>query len=560
MAPLTTILATWLSVLLTSAVVTAQELPGRKEEYVHFQMANPEVFHDTGYLPDGVQIRSYIFKDAESEKRYFFSVEEDNTPVSITVTPCSELLEWQLTLLPDEGSGEASGDGLEHFEEQMARLTRPDQSIPLLKSYKGYSRSSYVVHDSPAGDYMLVIKSLGADSAVDIHATTTPYSDQAYPELPSDPRLDITAFQRNTITLGWKSSPSEAMISTQIKYCITANTDKNFETLCGFQSYHSNVPPPALPRDFGFGFEHETEIRERHRQSRRRYKKRQKEIKDNDFRIECIGSKTQHTFTDLLPGKQYFFDLFAVNRVNNYSTSYEGASLKTRERQHHKVVDLKDGKVVRASVRKSNSPKAFRFRTRETVDKLMVTVHPCSSQVYAEIWKENEMIREMEVAGLRNFTLEDATPGVYLVKVSNSRRRSVSFKVSVTTRPSKYPYPRMPADTRVIEYDMLRSCDSVMLAWLGTKEKSHYCFYKREESEERRHQRLNTCHGPAMRKKTEKMYCRHYNTNEGKIVLNEQVTGLSPATTYKFDIYVDSYGAETLPYQSVWVTTKEHCN
>lgn len=38
-------------------------------------------------------------------------VEEDNTPLSVTVTPCDAPLEWKLTLqeLPEEASGEASG-------------------------------------------------------------------------------------------------------------------------------------------------------------------------------------------------------------------------------------------------------------------------------------------------------------------------------------------------------------------------------------------------------------------------------------------------------------------
>lgn len=43
--------------------------------------------------------------------RYYFVVEEDNTPLSVTVTPCDAPLEWKLTLqeLPEEASGESSG-------------------------------------------------------------------------------------------------------------------------------------------------------------------------------------------------------------------------------------------------------------------------------------------------------------------------------------------------------------------------------------------------------------------------------------------------------------------
>lgn len=44
--------------------------------------------------------------------RYFFVVEEDNTPLAVTVTPCDAPLEWKLSVqeLPEEASGEGSGN------------------------------------------------------------------------------------------------------------------------------------------------------------------------------------------------------------------------------------------------------------------------------------------------------------------------------------------------------------------------------------------------------------------------------------------------------------------
>lgn len=38
-------------------------------------------------------------------------VEEDNTPLAVTVTPCDAPLEWKLSVqeLPEEASGEGSG-------------------------------------------------------------------------------------------------------------------------------------------------------------------------------------------------------------------------------------------------------------------------------------------------------------------------------------------------------------------------------------------------------------------------------------------------------------------
>ncbi len=43
--------------------------------------------------------------------RFFFLVEEENTPLSITVTPCGSLVDWSLEVhdIPQEFSGAYSG-------------------------------------------------------------------------------------------------------------------------------------------------------------------------------------------------------------------------------------------------------------------------------------------------------------------------------------------------------------------------------------------------------------------------------------------------------------------
>lgn len=54
--------------------------------------------------------------------RYYFVVEEDNTPLSVTVTPCDAPLEWKLTLqeLPEDASG--GGSGITDIRQQWKRL------------------------------------------------------------------------------------------------------------------------------------------------------------------------------------------------------------------------------------------------------------------------------------------------------------------------------------------------------------------------------------------------------------------------------------------------------
>lgn len=69
--------------------------------------------------------------------RYYFVVEEDNTPLSVTVTPCDAPLEWKLTLqeLPEEASGEGSGitDIRQPWKSLMTRYTENHCPLGTLK-------------------------------------------------------------------------------------------------------------------------------------------------------------------------------------------------------------------------------------------------------------------------------------------------------------------------------------------------------------------------------------------------------------------------------------------
>ena len=70
----------------------------------------------------------------------------------------------------------------------------------------------------------------------------------------------------------------------------------------------------------------------------------------------------------------------------------------------------------------------------------------------------------------------------------------------------------------------------------------------------------NRCHGPDMRKKSEKVVCRSVNGAEvERNVFTEMVTDLKPGTKYIFDVYVSGVGKQTLAYKSKSVTTKRTC-
>ncbi|XP_038060190.1 protein NDNF-like [Patiria miniata] len=548
-----------------SRLTWGQQLPTRDEEIFQLQMANPESVADTKVLPDGAETKGYVFQG--TRKFFYFVVEEDSAPVAITVTPCAAQLDWTLSLmdLPEDGSG-SSDDQLS--EQRPRRHPNPKQGT-VVKTYVGYDVSTYVTYNSPAGIYTLEIKSPEKSTSVQIYATTTPDSDHLYPELPTDPRLDITSFRKNKVSLAWKPSPSDVIYREPIVYCVAINSRQNYHTWCSVQSCLYGDQPPAQPEHTGFGFEHERAERRQHRRDKTADKEgraRDREGgEEEDIIVECVGKKTLHTFTNLEPAKRYYFDLFAVDETNNRSVAYIGTSIITRPGPEiRKHIVLKDGKLRTSSVRKSSPVKTFDFSVGETVKDVMVTVQPCIESVQAEVWRDGTKIRSSNIRNLKDFWIRDIS-GDIEIKVKSLRRGSTHFRIFATTRPNKYPFPRLPDDKRIKVFENLRQCDSVTLAWLSTKEVSQYCLYKRVDKQAKRptkrsRGRNRQCLEPDMRKRTEKVICRSISgTDVDRDVLMEEVSGLSPDTTYIFDVYVSSFGKQTLAYRSATVTTKKIC-
>ncbi|CAJ0954410.1 unnamed protein product [Ranitomeya imitator] len=101
--------------------------------------------------------------------RYFFVVEEDNTPLSVIVTPCDAPLEWKLTLqeLPEEASGEGSGEP-EPLEQQKQQIMNEEGTE--LFSYKGNDVEYFVSTNSPSGLYQLELISTEKDTHFKVYA------------------------------------------------------------------------------------------------------------------------------------------------------------------------------------------------------------------------------------------------------------------------------------------------------------------------------------------------------------------------------------------------------
>ncbi|KAM9796737.1 protein NDNF [Syngnathus typhle] len=547
----------------------AQKLPTRDEGLFQMQIRDKSIFHDSSVIPDGAEISGYLFRD--TPKRYYFVVEEDNTPLSVTVTPCDAPLEWTLTLqeLPEEASGEASGEP-EPLEQQKQQVT-VDEGTELF-TYKGNDVESYVAASTPSGLYQLELLSTEKDSNFKVYASTTPESDQPYPELPYDPRVDVTSLGRTTVTLAWKPTPTGFLMGQPVQYCMVINKEHNFKSMCaaeakiGADDAFMLAPKPG--RDFSpFDFAHFGFVppgKERGLTSNKISRAYPVKPKMSDIHKLCIGNKNIFTVSDLKPDTQYYFDVFAVNSATNTSTAYVGTFARTKEEAQQKTVELKDGKVSDVFVKRKGS-KFLRFAPVSSHQRVTLFVHACLDAVQVQVRRDGKLLLSQNVEGVRQFQLRGKPKAKYLIRLRGSRKGASTLKVLATTRAgSKQPFPSLPEDTRIKAFDKLRTCSSVTVAWLGTQERNKYCVYRKEVAddygEEQRRREQNRCAGPEMRRKSEKVLCKYfYSPNLQKAVTTETVAGLEPGKSYLLDVYVVAHSGHSVKYQSKLVKTRKYC-
>ncbi|XP_010128822.1 PREDICTED: LOW QUALITY PROTEIN: protein NDNF-like [Chlamydotis macqueenii] len=549
-----------------------QKFPTRDEELFQMQIRDKAFFHDSAVIPDGAEISSYLFRD--TPKRYFFVVEEDNTPLAVTVTPCDAPLEWKLSVqeLPEEASGEGSGEP-EPLEQQKQQITNEEGTE--LFSYKGNDVEYFVSSSSPSGLYQLDLLSTEKDTHFKVYATTTPESDQPYPELPYDPRIDVTSLGRTTVTLAWKPSPTASLLKQPIQYCIVINKEHNFKSLCAVEAKLSSddafmmAPKPGLdfsPFDFAhFGFPSDNNSgKERgFLKSPSKFGRQTSSKPRVDLHKVCIGNKNIFTVSDLKPDTQYYFDMFAVNTNTNMSTAYVGTFARTKEEAKQKTVELKDGKVTDVFIKRKGA-KFLRFAPVSSHQKVTFSVHSCLDAVQIQVRRDGKLLLSQNVEGVRQFQLRGKAKAKYLIRLKGSKKGASMLKILATTRPNKQSFPSLPEDTRIKAFDKLRTCSSVTVAWLGTQERNKFCIYKREVddnyNEEQKKREQNQCLGPDTRKKSEKVLCKYFHSqNIQKAVTTETIRGLQPGKSYLLDVYVIGHGGHSVKYQSKLVKTRKFC-
>ena len=471
-----------------------------------------------------------------------------------TATHDSFHISYKFIYFPDEE--ENDDELLKHADLTAAQAAIEKPMI--MKLYVGEGASTFITDYGPSGVYTLMIKAIEDDTSVRIYATTTPYSDHPYPELPLDANVDIVSNEDEAVTLMWKPSPTNTAHDIDVQYCVMANRKRNFQSMCGAEAFMNGEVPPTAPPHSGFGFAWE--------QDKNRKFKSQLHPKmassPQDVTLLFIGQKTSYTFHNLKQGEQYFFDVFVVNPRNNRSSAYNGTSAVTKS--NLKTETMKEKKLMNVFIKRNSGRKLFKFEQVEFSKELIISVLPCFGEFNVKVSRRGRVVATGTVSELENFRIHKAKKGTYMIDVSTIEYRSGSLQLFISTKSKDLPYPELPKDRRIKVFQNKRSCDTITVAWLGTRRKVQYCLYAKPIAAISQFlpwttfTDSNKCISPSSRKKAEKVMCKTVRyKNKRRAVMTEVVSGLKPHTKYNFDVYATLPGTngQTLSYESTSIVT-----
>ncbi|KAJ7324317.1 hypothetical protein JRQ81_017337 [Phrynocephalus forsythii] len=520
-------------------------------------------FYRTSILPDGKENTIYLLKDIP--KRYYFVLEEGRTsaPLTVIVTPCDVPIEWSIRVhkATANNAGKAAQDRLD--VQDPLKFQKTTWMVSTLFSYRGNSVETYTGTSYYSAVYMFEFLSIERDTHITVYLTTGKNPEGLYPELPTDPRIDVIGIGHTTVTLAWKHSPTALQDIENIQYCLLVNEKHNYKSLCAaetaMRSFGKKAPqalvlstfpggPLLNPQQAMLWSSGELSITSK--------------ASSGEEKQICVGTTNEYTVPNLTPSTQYYFDVFVVNFLTNASAAYTGTFARTLEEPEPKVIDLKDGKVIQLTLDgRKHAYYNLQYRARQK--QIQFAFQSCRGQARVEISRGGKVLMSESFAGLRHFMLKGREGDTYLVHVGSTDPSNASVKMQVSSLFHKPLFPALPESLKIKSFSKLRTCDSITIAWLGTQQMSKYCVYKKQIEEDQvwmETRNADRCSGPEARQRGDKVLCKYFHElNPQRAVTTETIRGLKAGTVYLLDVYLIGSSGIPIRYYSRVVKTRKKC-
>jgi hypothetical protein len=532
----------------------------------YFNISKDEIFYDTRVIPVERQVSAFLYKG--ETKLFFFLHERDQSPLSLTVTPCTSSVLWRVYYRHQNDTGKLDGTAVQ---------TSSNKTEPPLEEFRSNEMQTFSIETARPGLYILQVSPLERESYVKLYASLQPGG--PYPlRLSQRPRLRLQKRQRRkSLTVRWEPSPVDPYL---MHYCLVVNTRRYYSTLCEAQGERNGVSPPDTSNAAGFNFPREQAEAHKNELASKAARLNASHLGrgsggaggklHEDIVVGCVKKKTSYTLSDLEHGKVYHFNLFAVNKRTNLSIPYGRTTLKYEPRS--KPTGLRDGKISSVNLRKMDGRVTFKFKVGNGArDELYFYVMPCGGAVDAEVTLKGKTITSRkQIYGYEMLRVESPVLRQrFLLRISASKseelHRISTVEVLATTRPGvKSPLPELPSETQVHEYDSMRKCNSVTVGWVPSPEPriARYCVFARDDKQmEIETSRPNQCALDSRLKKSDfaLMHCQDRVPDNNRSVITQTIGNLKHGRRYIIQVTVTKSRGKTLSYDLLQVKTKPAC-
>ncbi|KAM8974367.1 protein NDNF-like isoform 2-T2 [Pelodytes ibericus] len=520
--------------------------------------------HVVRHLPIGQRVDGFLPMDKMA--RYYFTLNESFSSVTVRVTPCESPLFWALYVINTHDFSFLLKDGYKHHEHQWLPNFGPQR----LFSFQGNGEESFSTTMSSGGFYFIDFVSLESDTNFQVFVWDNTDRDNPWPQLPTDPRVNVVSAEESSVVLSWKASigPSEA--SQHLEYCVFVNRLYNVKTLCATEPKAKKPlenywdPQDDHPNKFLKTAKERSRIRD----SPKIYKNAKELTVEGNGNNEiwfskgfvggqkvCVGNWTNATVSGLKARTLYYFDVFAVNPKHATSVSYTGTFTETKAKHRSLIPRLPSEEMVNIFL-KSRGVKILNVEPPARGFKWLY-VHSCLHKVHLQITANGNIVVSQSLQGAHNFKLF-RNPDKYILTLKSSRGGPGLVKLFTTNAPHHLPFPNLPPDINLSVSN--RSCSSATVTWARSGQATKYCIYARHLEQYldlkliQKHQ--NSCLSTNSRSRSEKVLCRH---GSPEILGEEQITDLKPGKAYLIDLYFLGLYNTTIKFPSYVVRTQEHC-
>lgn len=450
-----------------------------------------------------------------------------------------------------------------------------------IHSFIGNTDDTYQGPPHPrASVYIVRLRSKLQSTRAAVYLHEGPGPSGAFPLLPADRRVHTLGVGMTSVTLSW--APSASITSRAHKsydYCVLVNAQQNYPSLCAAREgarkeTHRRQGTRAQVEGVTAG-PMLNEWRRQQGDSEARGPPSAFSPEESDLPCACQGTENVCTISELLPDTRYYFDVFALDRLNGTSAAYWGTFARTHEEARGAVTTLREGELrwVTFRDRGSDSEHFFTFRPRGLQQSGLLTLQSCGREekVRVTVSSRSRVLSSQAVTGDLAHIWLDGSPAYVIhleregtgsnhVSTAPPGALTASVKMQVSSAYHRTEVPSLPTTLHIKSFNRLRGCNSVTLAWMGTEERSLYCVYRRKVATLEGSAPAAPCLGPESRSDTERVLCKYFQElNPQRAVTTAVIGGLEPGVAYAFDVYLMRRWGIPIKYASKVVKTRTEC-